>query len=85
MVAAAILCLPCALASYTFDPNVADGLSVEDVKENKVEETRGSKHRGLLDLSFCRNSQFLIYTAAKFVSFIGHFVPMVHMVREIFV
>ena len=80
MVTAAILCVPCALACYTFDPNVADGLSVENVKENKVEETCRSKFRGLLDLSVFRNSHFLIYTAATFVAFIGHFVPIVHMV-----
>ena len=80
MVTAVILCVPCALACYTFDPNVADGLSVENVKENKVEETCRSKFRGLLDLSVCRNSHFLIYTAATFVSCIGHVVPIVHMV-----
>ena len=80
MVTAAMLCVPCALACYTFDPNVADGLSVENVKENKVEENRGSKFRGLLVLSLCRNPHFLIYTAAKFIACIGHVVPIVHMV-----
>ena len=81
MVIAAMLCVPCALACYTFDPNVADGLSLENVKENKVEEVRRSKFRGLLVLSLCRNPHFLIYTAATCVAFIGHVVPIVHMVR----
>ena len=82
MVIAAMLCVPGVLAIYVFDPNVTDESSVAKETETNVEERCNTGARRLLDFSACRNSHFLIYTAAVFVAFVGHWVPSVHMVRK---
>ena len=66
---------------WTLDPNVAceeAGESVEETKPSKTKET--SK---ILDLSMWRNITFVVLAISSFFVFIGHTIPIVHLVSNL--
>ena len=66
---------------WTLDPNVAReeaGESVEETKPSKTKET--SK---ILDLSMWRNITFVVLAISSFFVFIGHTIPIVHLVSNL--
>jgi hypothetical protein len=71
------------LVSITYDPNVEE--DEEDKKlasQNKSGATRGNMYFEFIDCSVWKSPKYVIGTILIFLTFLGLYVPMIHLVSK---
>ena len=63
---------------WFLDPNVESKETDAAFKDCK--ESQDQQNRGMLDFSMWRNSAFVVLTASSLIFYMGHTMPIVHLV-----
>ena len=86
----AILCTLIPALACTFDPNVESNGEDYEVKLKEIEEDKTdwkAKLKGMFSfrISFWKNPEYLIFAFSAAVVYFGLFIPIVHMVSQLYI